>query len=158
RIEGRAWMKWICSACACLAAFIASVTSLSAQQEGRVYRIGWLTLGSPSFSYPPLEDWTGPSGAFRDTLRDKGFVGGKNVLVEARHAAGDIARLPVAAASLVAAGVDVIVTAGTPATKAAKEATGSLPIVFVGAAAPVERGLVNSLTRPGGNVTGMAVD
>jgi putative ABC transport system substrate-binding protein len=134
------------------------VSQSTAQQEGRVYKIGYLTMGTPSFDYPPIGEWTGAPGAFRDALRDKGFIVEKNLVLDRRHGSGDHTKLSVAATSLVAAGADAIVTAGTPATKAAKEATNSVPIIFIGAALPVERGLVQSLARPGGNVTGVAVD
>jgi ABC-type uncharacterized transport system substrate-binding protein len=125
-----------------------TLASLAAEaQTGKVYRIGFLSLA------------TGPmdlSDSFLRGLRELGYVEGQN-LVEYRWAAGKNERLAGLAAELVGAGVDVIVTAGSPATIAAKQATGTLPIVFGSAALPVENGLVASLAHPGGNVTGIAL-
>ena len=105
---------------------------------------------------PPPEKVTGGEAAFRDVLRDSGFGRG-NLVVDVRHAHGDVARLAAEAESLAASGVDVIVTVGTPPTIAAMQATKRIPIVFNGVGDPVEKGLIASLARPGGNVTGMAV-
>ncbi len=151
-------MKLFLLALACLVCVASSLGSVHAQQEGRIYKLGWLTIGSASFVDSPVENWTGSRAAFRDELRQRGFVAGKNLVIDLRHGSGEAAKLGPIAADFVAKGVDVIVTAGTPATKAAKEATKLIPIVFLGAAAPVERGLVQSLSKPGGNVTGMSVD
>ena len=133
------------------------VSWASAQQPGRVYKIGVLFTGSPGFVPPPIEKWAGSSAVVRDGLRDAGFVAGKNIVVEIRHGNGDTARLAAEAAALVASDVDVIMTTGTPPTYAATQATKRIPIVFWGVAEPVERGLVASLAKPGGNVTGVAV-
>jgi len=129
-----------------------------AQQTDRVYKIGWLWLGRPGLVQVPMEKWTGsPGAAFRDALRDSGYVLGKNFIVDVRHGHGEVARLAAAASSLVSSDVDLIVTVGTAPTIAAMQATRRIPIVFVGAHDPVGKGLVASLANPGGNVTGMAV-
>ena len=94
--------------------------------------------------------------AFRQGLAALGYVEGQNVVIEQRHTDQGEAGLREAAADLVRLPVDVIVTSGIPATLAAKAATSTIPIVFASAAAPVGSGLVASLARPGGNVTGLA--
>jgi len=119
-----------------------------AQPAARVYQIGFLSL-SPG----PMD----LSENFVRGLRELGYVEGQNLVVEYRWAASRNERLAEFAADLVGAGVDVIVTAGTAATLAAKQATGTLPIVFGSAALPVENGIVASLAHPGGNVTGIAL-
>ncbi len=120
----------------------------SAQQAAKVARIGYLATNlAPS----PYRE------AFRQGLRDLGYVEGRNVLIEYRDAEGKSERLPPLAAELVALKVDVIVAPSTPAALAAKQATRTLPIVFAGAADPVTSGLVTSLARPGGNVTGLSL-
>ena len=93
---------------------------------------------------------------FRQGLRDLGYVEGRNVVIEFRDAEGKLERLPALAAELVALKVDVIVVGGTVAALAAKQATKTVPIVFVSAVDPVTDGLVTSLARPGGNVTGLS--
>ena len=95
--------------------------------------------------------------AFRQGLRDLGYVEGRNLVIEYRDAEGKVERLPALAAELVALKVDVIVASGTLAALAAKQATRTLPIVFSPAADPVASGLVTSLARPGGNVTGLSL-
>jgi putative ABC transport system substrate-binding protein len=117
-----------------------------AQPAEKVYRIGYLSLGSPS---------NGVSRTFRETLRQLGYIEGRNVLIEARFADAKVGQLPALAVDLVQRNVDVIVTIGTPPVKAAKEATATIPIVMAGSADPVEHGLVATLARPGGNVTGV---
>ncbi len=94
--------------------------------------------------------------AFRQGLRDLGYVEGRNLVIEYRFAEGKSERVPSLAAELVALKVDVIVAVTTPEALAAKKATRTLPIVFVAAADPVTSGLVSSLARPGGNVTGLS--
>jgi putative ABC transport system substrate-binding protein len=112
-------------------------------------RIGWLS---------PAPSATGASElvALRKGLGEFGYVEGRNIAVEARWADGDPTRLPRLARALVELNVDVICTAGTPATLAAKQATTTIPIVFGRAAFPERTGLVMSLPRPGGNLTGVA--
>jgi putative ABC transport system substrate-binding protein len=90
-------------------------------------------------------------------MRDRGYVEGQNLAVEYRWAANSDEQMADLAADLVRKGVDLIVTAGTAATLAAKQATATIPIVFAVAGAPVEKGLVDSLAHPGGNVTGLAL-
>jgi len=118
---------------------------LRAQQ--RVFRIGFLSV-------VPLSDMKLQLDALRAGLRDLGYVEGKNISFEYRSAEGNYARLPALVADLVQRKVDLIVTVGTAQTQAAKKATATIPIVMVGAADPVASGLVASLARPGGNVTG----
>ena len=93
--------------------------------------------------------------AFRQGLRDLGYIEGQNLLIEYRRAYGKTEQLPALVADLVHQKVDVIFTANTPAALAAKKATSSIPIVIVALSDPVEAGVVNSLARPGGNVTGL---
>jgi len=102
-----------------LLAFAADCASASAQQSGRIHKIGYLHLGSPNHVMTPMAEWRGGGAAFRDKLKDNGYVVGKNLVVEERHAYGDHDRLTAEAAALVASGVDVIVTFGTPTTVAA---------------------------------------
>jgi len=118
-----------------------------AQQAGKVYRIGYLTLVSAANS-------KGNSDPFRESLRELGYVEGKNIVIEYRHADGKRDRLPKLAAELVRARVDVIVVAGTRAIKAAKKTTSTIPIVAGAAGDLVGAGLLASLARPGGNLTG----
>ena len=95
--------------------------------------------------------------AFRQGMRDLGYIEGRNIAYEYREAAGVPDRLAAAAAELVALPVDVIVTYGTPPTRAAKRATERIPIVMIGIGDPISSGLVASLGRPGGNITGSTV-
>jgi len=117
-----------------------------AQQAAKVARIGYL--------HPNLASGPNQHEAFRQGLRDLGYVEGRNVVIEYRDAEGQPERLPALAAELVALKVDVIVAPPTVAVLAAKQATRTLPIVFAVATDPVTSGLVTSLARPGGNVTG----
>ncbi|HEV8456807.1 MAG TPA: ABC transporter substrate-binding protein, partial [Methylomirabilota bacterium] len=128
---------------------LAAPLAASAQQAAKIARIGYL---SPNLAASPHRQ-----EAFRQGLRDLGYVEGRNVVIESRDAEGKFERLPTLAAELVALKVDVIVAAGTPAALAAKHATRTLPIVFAVAADPVTSGLVASLARPGGNVTGLSI-
>ena len=120
-----------------------------AQQKGKVWRIGFLGAATASGSARRVE-------ALRAGLRDLGYVEGKNIVIDFRWAEGNYERLPQLAAELVRLKVDVLVTAGTPSILAAKSATTTIPIVMASGGDPVATGLVTSLARPGGNVTGMA--
>jgi putative ABC transport system substrate-binding protein len=119
-----------------------------AQQAGKVWRIGYL-----SGQYGPND----LSQSFVKGLRELGYVEGQNLIVEYRFARGENGRLPELAADLVRARVNLIVTEGTPSTTAAMHATSTIPIVFGSAQDPVEKGIVATLARPGGNVTGSAL-
>ena len=121
----------------------------AAQQPARILRIGILFPSSASFNSARVE-------AFRQRLRELGYVEGKNIVIEHRYAEGKLERLPDLAAELVRLKVDVIVTAG-PAILAAKKASATIPIVFANDTDPVGTGLVSSLARPGGNITGLSV-
>ena len=120
---------------------------VAARQTKKIPRIGYLSPVSVSRSAASL-------GAFRQGLRQSGYIEGKNIIVEYRWAEGKLDRLPALAAELVGLGVDVIVTAGTPPVLAAKQATNTIPIVAANADNLVELAVVASLARPGGNVTG----
>ena len=110
----------------------------------------WFLGGASALTYAPLVE------ALRQGLRDHGYLEGKTVTMEFRWAEGQYDRLPVLAAELVRLEVDVIVTQGTPAAFAAQRATSAIPIVMVIVGSPVESGVVASLARPGGNVTGVS--
>ena len=123
-------------------------SAVRAQQKAmRVYRIGFLRNG------PPPETFM---GGFRQGLREFGYVEGQNISIE-YGLAGNADQLPDAAAELVHHNVDLIIASGTPPVLAAKNATRTIPIVFVAAIDPVATGVVASLARPGGNVTGFAL-
>ena len=121
-----------------------------AQQPARIPRIGILVAASASFNLPRVE-------AFRQRLRELGYVEGKNIVIEYRYAEGKLDRLPDLVAELVQLKVDVIVTAGGTATLAAKKAGVTMPIVFGNVGDPVGTGIVSSLARPGGNITGLSM-
>ena len=123
--------------------------SAEAQQAKKVPRIGFLTAASPSSVAARIE-------AFRQGLRELGYVEGKNIVIEYRYAAGKLERQSALAAELVHLKVDIIVTGGPTATGAAKEATATIPIVMAQDFDPVSTGLVASLARPSGNITGLA--
>src|SRR6266567_8160656 len=132
-----------------LLALGAAPFAAKAQQATKVARIGYLAT-NPETS-PRLRE------AFLQGLRDLGYVEGRNLVIEYRDAEGKVERLPALAAELVALKVDVIVTAhGTHVALVANQATRTLPIVFTSVADPVTSGLVTSLARPGGNVTGLS--
>src|SRR5436853_226422 len=98
---------------------------------------------------------SGTDAAFRQGLRELGYVEGQNIVIEYRYAEGKAERLPELAAELVGLKVDVIVSGGTVAPLAAKQATSTIPIVLAAAGDPVGTGLVANLAKPGGNVTGL---
>ena len=122
-----------------------------AQQPGKVYRVGILTNKASDPAEARL--WQ----AFRSGLRESGWIEGQNILIEFRAAEGNTARLPELAAELVRLKVDLIVARASIFVQPAKEATSSIPIVFLTHADPVGTGHVASLARPGGNITGLAV-
>jgi putative ABC transport system substrate-binding protein len=126
---------------------------VAAQPAEKVYRIGWLHTGQPPVFGPPNPRTN--LGAFRQGLQELGYVEGRGYVIEGRFAETKIDRLPALAAEVVALQVDVIVASGTQPAKAAKAATATIPIVFIGSSDPVGQGLVASLARPGGNMTGM---
>jgi putative ABC transport system substrate-binding protein len=129
--------------------FLASTTFVEAQQSGKMFRIGFLVTPSRSFFAARME-------GFQQGLRNLGYIEGKNIVIEYRYAEGKADRLPELAAELVSLRVDLIVTSG-PALWAAKNATKTIPIVFTGVQDPVATGVVDSLAKPGGNVTGLSI-
>jgi putative ABC transport system substrate-binding protein len=120
---------------------------VDAQQPTKIPRIGY--LGGGSLSSPRID-------AVRQGLRELGYVEGKNIFIERRSAEEKFDRLPALAAELVRLKVDVIVTTSPTATRAAKEATVTIPIVMTNDSDPVGNGFVASLARPGGNITGLS--
>ena len=124
-----------------------------AQPAARVYRIGLLSFGPPfPGPIPPASVF----GAFLQGLRERGYVEGQNAILESRWAELKADRLPALAADLVRLRVDVIVTTGDAAVRAARQATSTIPIVMAVSGDPVGSGYVASLARPGGNVTGLS--
>jgi putative ABC transport system substrate-binding protein len=133
----------------CAAAVIGCPLPVAAQQAGRVYRIGFLWDGPDVFA-DALE-------AFRQGLRDLGYVDGRNIAIEYRWAAGKPERMRGLAEELVRLKVDVIMAPSSIYTAAVKRATSTIPIVFMSHADPLGTGHVASLSRPGGNVTGLSI-
>lgn len=129
--------------------FLAALTLVEAQPSGKLWRLGVLDPGSPAEAAARRSE-------LMQSLRDLGYLEHQNLAVERRYAEGRIDRLPELAAELVQLKVDVIFTGTTPAVQAARRATHTIPIVFTSVADPVESGLVTSLARPGGNVTGVS--
>jgi len=132
-------------------ALFAAPLNAFAQQQPKVWRIGFLAGGSRP---PSLE--SSLYGGFPQGMRDLGYVEGSNLVIEWRFADGNFERLPGLAAELVRLKVDVIVTSATVAGLAAKKVTTTVPIVMAYSADPVRNGLVASLARPGGNITGLS--
>jgi putative tryptophan/tyrosine transport system substrate-binding protein len=126
---------------------LAAPLAAEAQPAGKVYRLGYLGNASAPAQAKRVE-------SLRDGLRDLGYVEGQNIVIEFRWAEGRNERLPDLAAELVRLNVDVLVTAGTPGALAARHATTRIPIVMVGIGDAVASGVVASLARPGGNITG----
>ena len=130
-------------------ALIVAPLGTEAQQTGKVWRIGYLGAGArPPDGAPPA--------ALRQALQELGYVDGRNVSYAGRWAEARSERLPALAAELVGLNVDLIVVFGGKAAHAVKEATATIPIVFVGGGDPVAVGLIASLSRPGGNITGIS--
>jgi putative tryptophan/tyrosine transport system substrate-binding protein len=146
KIQNRKWLTLsviafvIMTACAAIA---------QAQQTGKVPRIGYLFNTTPSVAALRVE-------AFRQGLRELGYVEGKNIVLESGYSEGKIDRLHALVAEFVRLKTEVIVTSGPIVTRAAKEATKTIPIVFAQEGDPVARGFVASLARPGGNITGLS--
>jgi putative ABC transport system substrate-binding protein len=133
-----------------LSAMLFALTApAQAQQPKKVPRIGYLATS-------PLSTIAARTEAFRQGLRELGYVEGKNVVIESRYGEGKAERLPALAAELVRLKVDVIVSGGSASTRAAKEATATIPIVMAQDDDPVGSKFVASLARPGGNITGLA--
>src|SRR5207248_698203 len=132
-------------------AFVSLTTPLDVHAQGppagKVYRIGFLRQGHPPKTHVE---------AFQQGLRERGYVEGQNVMVEYRFD-GSLEQLPQFAEELVRLPVDALLVPNMPAALAAKQATSTIPIVLVGIGDPVRNGLVASLARPGGNITGLAV-
>ena len=122
--------------------------SAEAQPAKKIPRIGYLAAVSASADAPRLE-------AFRQGLRELGYVEGQNIIVDYRHEAREFDRLPSLAAELIRLNIDVLVAVTTNAALAAKKTTSTIPIVFMGVTDPIAAGLAESLARPGGNSTGI---
>ena len=134
---------------AVIGGLLAAPFAAEAQPAGRLYKIGYLGGSSSLPAHPGID-------AFRQHLRELGWVEGRNIAIEMRWAEGKADRLPTLAGELVAIGVDVIVTQGSPATRAAKQVTTTVPIVMWNTTDPVGQGFVASLAKPGSNITGLA--
>ena len=119
------------------------------QQPKKIYRIGYLWPTRPTS--PDLG-----TDAFRQGLRELGYIEGRNIVIEFRFADGKVDRLPALAAELVQLKVDIFVAVGGPSVQAAKKATETIPIVMTNSGDPVDQGFVASLARPGGNITGLS--
>jgi putative ABC transport system substrate-binding protein len=131
------------------AMFLAFCSSAEAQQSGKIPRIGYVrVVGVPSIPGPNVE-------VFRQGMKDLGYVEGKNILIEFRYVEGKRNRVPSLVAELVQLKVDVLISGDDGSIRAAKEGTKTIPIVMVINQDPVATGLVDSLARPGGNVTGL---
>jgi putative ABC transport system substrate-binding protein len=134
-----------------LATVVLATVSLAQGQQPtkRIPRVGFLSLNTASVQKDRVE-------AFRQALRKLGYVEGQNIIIDYRFADGNSERLPGLAAELVALKVDVMVTAGNSATAPAKDATKTIPIVMMNDSDPVGQGHIDSLARPGGNITGLS--
>ncbi|SCK32994.1 putative ABC transport system substrate-binding protein [Variovorax sp. HW608] len=132
----------------CAALLAAGASSPAQQPAKKTVRIGYLAAVSAVADAPRL-------AAFRQGLRDLGYVEGQNLQIDYRHESEDLGRLPQHAADLVAMNIDVLVAVTTNAAQAAKKTTSTVPIVFMGVTDPISAGLAESLARPGGNATGI---
>ena len=133
-----------------LTVFLLTFSLVEAQQPTKLHRIGYLLGASSSF-------YTSRIDAFQQGLNELGYTEGKNIVIEYRYADGKADRLPALAVELVRLKLDVIVATTTPSVLAVKKASATIPIVFVSVADPVASGLVASLARPGGNITGLTI-
>src|SRR5262249_6476040 len=129
---------------------VAPLKSFAQQHPGKVPRIGWLVPTTQA-------DWESLLGEYRRGMRELGYIEGRSVETEYVYADGELDRLPGLAATLVDHKVDVIVTASTPGSLAAKRATAKIPVVFAASSDPIDTGVVASLARPGGNITGLSL-
>jgi putative ABC transport system substrate-binding protein len=132
-----------------LAGALAAPLAAGAQLSKPIVRIGFLSSSSAERERPRLT-------AFQQTLRELGYLEGQNIVIEPRYAGGNFQQLPGLAAELAHVKVDILVAVGAPASLAARKTTSVIPIVMVGVADPVGVGLVDSLARPGGNITGLS--
>ena len=133
--------------CAIAGALLAAGLAGRAQTPGKVYRIGWLSSG-PWVGTQPLE-------VFNQGMRELGWVEGRHYMIDNRYTEGRSERIAAHAADLVQRKVDLLVGSGSPHTAALKNATATIPIIFYAVGDPVGSGIVGSLARPGGNVTGL---
>jgi ABC-type uncharacterized transport system substrate-binding protein len=145
RIQNRKWVEVFAIA----VAFAMCGAVAEAQQSTKLPRIGYLSGATAEAQSVRIE-------AFRQGLRELGYVEGKNIVIDYRYAEEKLDRLPALAAELVRLKVDVIVTGGAVITRAAKNATNAIPIVMTQDSDPVANGFVASLARPGGNITGLS--
>jgi putative ABC transport system substrate-binding protein len=146
--EGKPMKQTMATFALCAMLFAHCLPAL-AQQPGKIPRIGFLFVNFPSSTPARYE-------AFRQRLRELGYVEGKNIVIESRSAEGKVDRLPALLDELVRLKVDVIVTTGPSGTRAAKEASVTIPIVMAADIDPVGSGFVASLARPAGNITGLS--
>ena len=130
------------------AIFLSAVPLVEAQQSVKVPRIGFLGNSTAVLEANLI-------GPFREGLRERGYVEGQNIIIEWRWAEGKYERFPTLIAELIASNVELIVTAGTPASLAVKKAAPSIPLVMIAVGDPVGTGLIKSLAHPGGNITGL---
>ena len=131
-----------------LAGALVAPVAAEAQQAGKVYRIGFLGNSTEALEANLV-------GPFREGLRERGYVEGRDLTIEYRWAEGAYERFPALIAELIALKSDIIVTAGTPAALAVKRTTTTIPVVMAAVGDPIGTGLVKSLARPGGNLTGL---
>lgn len=131
------------------AGLLSAVRGAQAQQAHKVPQIGYVGNSTPALESALVE-------GFRQGLRERGYVDGRNIAIEYRWVEGKLDRVPGLAAELVRLKVDLVFAWGTPAVAAARQATSTIPIVFAGVADPVGSGFIASLARPGGNITGVS--
>jgi putative ABC transport system substrate-binding protein len=144
------WCKFIAAVIGCAAILlILGLTAAPAQQREKNPRVGFLGNSTAALEANLIKP-------FRDGFRELGYEEGRNIEIVFRWGQGNYARFPALIAELLAAKVDVLVTAGTPATMAVKKATSTVPLVMVAVGDPVGTGIVPSLARPGGNITGLS--
>jgi putative tryptophan/tyrosine transport system substrate-binding protein len=147
KVISRQWLVVSTTLCALLS--FALCSSVAAQQAKKIHRIGFLIPSSTAMAAPYIE-------AFRQGMRDLGYIEGKNYVLEIREGGATRGRLSDLAAELIGLKIDVIVAAGNDTVQAVKETTSTIPIVMRYDADPIRRGIVDSLARPGGNITGLA--